>query len=252
MTNRIDQKYVFEKIVYFDENYKEFSWYPNQTLPENLNLSYFFINQYKCFEVRYRMNPFDIYSSYVFNILRVELNRQIATYLFSFRSRDSPNLIDYYEFRANVSYYLNFDFMHEEFSDQFQVGSIKKSYFFPNLFRKLKNGFRLQWCRSPMLLYRRMVGDDRIKYADISSYIGELKAELRQRANVTTTLMPLSRKDFEYEIKNEVFLDMIRLVEIKEMLSVSDENYQRNYYNMLLSVNEPEGLSLVLMKKVIQ
>ena len=103
-----------------------------------------------------------------------------------------------------------------------------------------------------MLLYRRMVGDDRIKYADISSYIGELKAELRQRANVTTTLMPLSRKDFEYEIKNEVFLDMIRLVEIKEMLSVSDENYQRNYYNMLLSVNEPEGLSLVLMKKVIQ
>ena len=141
MANWIDQKYVFEKIVYFDENYKEFSWYPNQTLPENLNLSYFFINQYKCFEVRYRLNPFDIYSSYVFNILRVELNRQIATYLFSFRSRDSPNLIDYYEFRANVSYYLNFDFMHEEFSDQFQVGSIKKSYFFPNLFRKLKKCF---------------------------------------------------------------------------------------------------------------
>ena len=226
MTKGIDQEFIFEEIIYHDNNYDRQRWLPNQTLPDNLRIDYFFINRHKCFEVHYRLNPHNIYSSYVYNIIKVMLNRNIPSYLFSFRTNTSINLIDYYEFRANVTHYCNFDHMYEEFTDQFQR------------------------IKSPTLLYRQLVGDDRIRKTDISSYISELKAELLARSNVTTTLLPLYRPDFEYEIKNDVFKEMIRPVEIKETLSVSDENYKRNYFNLLLSFSYLERRSAVAMKKV--
>lgn len=233
MTKEIDLKYVFKEIRYRDENYDERYWSPGEPLPENLRMETFFVNSYKCFEVHYRLNPYNIYSSYVYNIIRVILNSEIGTYVFSYRTHDSLNLIDYYEFRANVSHYCNFDYMQEEFTDRFQ------------------------WIKSPTLLYRQLIGDDRIKKTDISDYIDQLKADLLAKDKVVTTLMPLYPKDFgdsdghAYEINNDKFKNMIRYTtEIKELFSVTDENYKRNYFNLLLSFAYHENTSMVAMKKV--
>ena len=227
MTKDIDQKHVFERIIFFDNDYNRQDWSPNQKLPENLNIVYFFINRLKCFEVHYRLNPNNIYSSYVYNILEVVLNQSVDTYLFSYRTNDSLNLIDYYEFKANQSVYCNFDYMHEEFRDQFQ------------------------WIKSPTLLYRQLVGDDKIKKTDISRYINELKVRLLAKSNYTTSLMPLYREDFGHKIDNDGFENMIRYnVEIRETLSVSDENYKRGYFNMLPSFDDDDNKTMVALKKI--
>lgn len=219
-TSFINATYVFEKITYYDLNYKENNWYPNETEPENLNLDFFFINRYKCFEIHYKLEPRNIYGSYVHNILRVFVNSSFDQYLLTYRANNSYNLIDYYYLNKSMTYFFNFEFMHEIFSDRFQ---------------KLRN---------PMLLFKK-----NLKENDVKDYIKELRDELKQIDNCTTTSIPLFKEDLDYEIKNDVFKNMINyIIKPRESTQPSNADYERTYFVSLVTYYNETGA--VILKKI--
>ena len=227
LTSYINESYLFEHIQYHDYDYGKVFWFPNQSnpCPDNLKIDFFFINRYKCYELHYQLNYQNIFSSYIFNIIRVKMNSSLEQYLFTYRTNDSYNLIDYYIFERGFSYYCNFDFMHENFYDRFQQ------------------------LKSPMMLFKK-----NLHKSDVKNYTIELKDELKKTWNYSTTLVPLKESDFEYEIRNDIFEDLVRFrIEPREKSQPSNIDYERNYFNIFIThYNESnDGVnSLVGLKKV--
>lgn len=217
----IKNNYVFQKISYFDYQYKERIWYPNETNPENMKIDYFFLNKYKCFQIIYRLKSQNLYSTYLYNILKITMNSTLDDYLFSYRTNNSYNLVDYFKLQKNLSYYCNWDFIVEEIHDRFQA------------------------LRNPLLLFQKS-----FKKFEVRNYIYELKKEFKDTYEYGTTLVPLFKEDFDLEIRNDLFEDLIKYeVEPRELKMLKNVDYRRSYFNLLLTYNkEPEDDSLYIKK----
>ena len=221
-TLHINESYLFHSITYYDLEYKERKWFPSKGNQPNLQLDYFFINQYKCYEINYHLNSKNIYGSYIHNVMKVRMADQIDDYLFSYRAEESISLADYYTFQRNRSYFCNFEYMHETIE---------------NRFKKIIN---------PLLILK----NNSLRRYDVKEYVKELKQSFLNEFNYTTTLLPLTINDSEYEIRNDLFKDFINYyIEPTENELPEDNDYKLSYYNVLL--NYLDGTeSFVYMKKV--
>lgn len=214
-SSNINKAYLFKEIVYYDLDFHKKIWKPNQKEPINMKIDYFFINNYKCFEIKYFMNTDIIYSIYVHNILEITMNDNLDHYLFTYRTDSTYNLVDYFIFQQQKSYYCYFEYMNENVEDQFQM---------------IKN---------PLLLIQENLNKD-----DIKGYLKDIKKKFKSSYNYTTTSIPLFENDFDYEIRNDLFDDYITyVIEPYEQKLPENKNFHRDYFNLLISHNNERNLT---------
>ena len=97
-SSNINKNSIFKEIVYYDLEFQKQVWFPYDEEPINLKINYFFLNNYKCFELDYYVNTKTIYSTYVHNVLEIKINENLDRILFTYRANQSYNLVDYFIF----------------------------------------------------------------------------------------------------------------------------------------------------------
>lgn len=85
-TEHLNESYLFKEIIYYDLNVTKQKWNPKKTeKSENFEIDYFFFLNYKCLEIKYRMNFNHVKNGNLLTILKIKFNKNLdhENYLFT-------------------------------------------------------------------------------------------------------------------------------------------------------------------------
>ena len=176
-TRHLNETYLFKEIHYFDLNASKQVWNSeHQETSENFQFSKFFILNYKCIEVHYRMNPEKLKNGNLLTILELRFNNISDRVLFSSQLNGTGDLSDDYSLTTNETSRVYFQYHKVIRSEPYEELKNPKLFF--------ETGYRIN---------------------DLTLFINQLKKQFRDTFNFSTKLIPLTESYFHLQINDDLF-----------------------------------------------
>lgn len=218
LTQELTFDKIFDKISYFNkETFVSVSNLTSKTIGSSadsidLELSYFFWLDLKCFEIDNRLvyKETDFFFEDEIYSIKLQLNKRIkrnlTNMLFFYRHKGAEELTEYFDFNLDDA----------KFKVKFEMFELQVD---ESQFELLKNPVRLFMATNN--LHQPTV------------YLTNLKNDFRARYNLSTTIVPLEERDFQLMLNDQVFDNFYELVQRPfDERSPSRTDSQRTIYNM--------------------
>ena len=225
-TEHLNESYLFKEIQYYDLNAIKQFWTPkNKKISENFRIEYFFLLDFKCFEIRYKMNSNHINNGNILSILKIQFNQNIAhqRFLFTSKLNSTFDFSEYYNLNVKDSSRIYFSYYSLTYYNRYQTLTN------PSLW--LSNGFKIN---------------------DINSFMNQIKKEFKNSFNYSTKLVPLMKTYFNLKINDALFEQFNIQYVSKNVKNTIDYNYERTFffskkYSLRTGEDREEG-SLIIDK----
>lgn len=176
-TSHLNETYLFKEITYYDLKATKRVWSAeNNKTTENFQFSKFFILNYKCIELRYRMNSENFKNGNILTILELRFNNISEGFLFSSQLNGTGDLGDDYWLSTGESSRIYFQYLKMVRAESYEV------------------------LRRPRLLFQTGY-----RINDHTLFINQLKEQFRDNFNFSTTLVPLTEDFFSFQVNNQIF-----------------------------------------------
>lgn len=176
-TRHLNETYLFKEILYYDLNATKRVWSPeNQETTENFQFSKFFLLNYKCLELRYRMNSENFKNGNILTILELRFNNISEGFLFSSQLNGTGDLGDDYWLGTGETCRIYFQYLKVVRTESYEV------------------------LQNPRLLF-----ETGYRINDHTLFINQLKEQFRDNFNFSTKLIPLTEDFFHLQINDKIF-----------------------------------------------
>lgn len=123
-TRWLNESYLFREIVFFDSNMNKKVWLPSEQQPGNLIINKWFMHEFKCFTLVYRVNQ-QSFKNYVINtILKLNFNSELArqnrSFLFSSKETETNDFSHNYLLNFKAVTRVQYIYYHTYDYDQYQ------------------------------------------------------------------------------------------------------------------------------------
>ena len=124
-TKWLNESYLFDEIIYFDSNMIKQSWSPqHKRSDDNLRIHKWFMHEFKCFTLAYRMNHQSVKNYVINTILKLNFNPELAssneTFLFSAKHAHTNDFSNYYRLDFKAVSRVQYTYYHTYYYDQYQ------------------------------------------------------------------------------------------------------------------------------------
>lgn len=124
-TEWLNESYVFREIVYFDLKMTKKVWLPSEKLPDNIEIWKWFMHDFKCFTLVYRMNDHSIKNFVINTVLKLNFNLDRAkdnqTFIFSSKHQGTNDFSQYYKLSFNAINRVQYTYYQTHQENQYQT-----------------------------------------------------------------------------------------------------------------------------------
>lgn len=224
-TKDLTEDYLFDDIIYYDlKGQKRNMTSINET--DNLKISHFFLQKYKCFQVDYYMNYNLIKNLIIMDIIEFKFKKELADKkcLFTSKAKGTDDFSEYYSLNLGMENLVSFSYYNVSYNDQYQT------------------------VKNPMLLFK-----EGLRINDVTDFMNQLRKEAKA-FNFSTKLIPLYIED-EYkdlEINDDLFENLnSNYIKEKEETGLKDLNYERSFFFSRLYSTKTKELGSLKVNRII-
>ena len=123
-TDWINKSYLFKKIEYYDLKFEKQIWTSSHNkFPKNLNITIFFLHNYKCFSIRYFLNNEHPKNAVTNTILNIKFNHNInfTHYWFFAKEKDTVDYSSHFYINFKTVSRAHYSYFNSYYYDQYQT-----------------------------------------------------------------------------------------------------------------------------------
>ena len=222
-TKNLNESYLFDQIIFFDQNADKRFWKPNDEQSSNFKIEFFFLLNYKCYQIVYQMNHEHVRNYIISTILEIRFNRNIT--------------------HKNYLFITKLDHT-DDFSNNFRLNFRKNYRVYYNRFYNVHHN-RYQTLMNPKLWF-----GTGYKINDVALYMNQIREEFKANFNFSTTLMPLTKEYFNLSINDDAFNEFnLNHVKRRESEGLLDLNYERSLFETIIYPSRTNETSSITFDK---